>query len=460
MNWMLLVVSFGVGALMAYLILQNQQNQRMAEHRDKSREKELSLVRLEEQYQHLQQELSTAKEQAQQYYQDLAQRNEALTAEKEARASLKSQVESWEARFSESKSDWTQQWKENLQQFLSQELTQTREQLNKLAQAEDDERHQRFSGLVDPVKKMLDDYQKKIEALDKEYANNISIVNHNVRQLTLAKEQLLSVLKLNKGTGQWGELQLMRLLELSGLKEGDHYQSQSTIETGRPDIKVLLTNNRFVLIDCKTLLFSTRALLEHEQENAESDDAPPTQDAKSLVKSIKSAVDSLHKKNYTGQLVNETPDFVVLFLPQESMLSNALEEDPALWEIAWQKQVLLSSPLTLIALLRMIAVGWNQQKLTENMLAVMEVGRKVHERVMLMADRIVKVEKQYNTLGKSVSELKSTYEGNRGLVKASQELEALGVTSNKSLPDELKEAPYKLDPLEDETPLSLETAGV
>jgi DNA recombination protein RmuC len=214
-----------------------------------------------------------------------------------------------------------------------------------------------------------------------------------------------------------------------------------------------LSDNRYVVVDSKTLQFSTKPLEAFDYELSESEDSNQEAslsvlaDAKSLVRSIKSAVEDLSKKNYTGQNVNETPDFVVLFLPQESMLSHALEEDPSLWEWAWQKQVLLSSPLTLIALLRMIAVGWNQKKMTENLLAVMEVGKKIHERVILMAERLVKIENQYATLGKTVEDLRKTYDGNRGLVKAVNELEELGVSSNKSLPEELKEAPYKLDAL-------------
>jgi DNA anti-recombination protein RmuC len=92
----------------------------------------------------------------------------------------------------------------------------------------------------------------------------------------------------------------------------------------------------------------------------------------------------------------------------------------------------------------MIHIGWNQQKLTENMLAVMEVGKKVHERVSRMAERFLTVEKRFDTLGKGLKDLKSSFEGQQGLVKASMELKELGVDSGKHLPAELEDAPNRL----------------
>ncbi len=449
-----------IGVVVMYRLMQKQVAERQstlqeanahyAELESKYLAQQETSIRQEETLKHLQQEATQSLQHIERLTQDLKMESNLLQNAKEQavrlEAELKAKIEEQEA----SKESFEALWHQKLQHFLTQELSQTREQLKKLAQVEDEERLQRFSGLVEPVKTMLDEYQNKLDAMNKDYLAKMGVLDHNVLKLTLAKDQLVSVLKQNKGTGTWGELQLMRLLELSGLKEGVHYEAQPTISTGkRPDIRVFLSDNRYVVVDSKTLQFSSKPLEAFEQEGieAENPSLEVVLDAKSLVRSIKSAVEDLSKKNYTGHNVNETPDFVVLFLPQESMLSHALEEEPSLWEWAWQKQVLLSSPLTLIALLRMIAVGWNQKKMTENLLAVMEVGKKIHERVILMAERLVKVENQYATLGKSVEEMRKTYDGNRGLVKAVNELEELGVSSSKSLPEELKDAPHKLDAL-------------
>jgi DNA recombination protein RmuC len=347
---------------------------------------------------------------------------------------------------------WKALWETQLQQFLQKELEANYHRMNSLNQAGDEERHEKFQGLVQPVKEMLNEYQTKLQAMDEAYKQQVYLIKNKVDALTLAKEELVSVLKHNKGAGDWGELQLLRLLELSGLKQDVHYTFQPTIAPGkRPDVKIFLPQERYVIVDSKAMQFSTKPLYSFEQVEAATpailDDEPPINDVeqgKQLVRSIKTAVDDLHKKNYTQGAVNETPNFVVLFLPQESMLANALEADPSLWETAWQKQVLLSSPLTLIALLRMIHVGWNQQKLTENMLAVMEVGKKVHERVSRMAERFVTVEKRFETLGKGLKDLKSSFEGQQGLVKASNELKELGVDSGKTLPLELVDAPDRI----------------
>ncbi len=458
MNWIFLLSGVGLGALVSYLIFQAQANQRITTIQAQVTEKDLQVVRLEEQRQHLQNELATLKEQAQQYYDDLSVKQDALASEKEANASLKSQVESWEARFSESKSEWEKLWKENLQQFLSQELTQTREQLNKLAQAEDEERHQRFTGLVDPVKKMLDDYQAKLDVMNTAYATQIGIVNNNVDKLTSAKNQLLAVLKHNKGAGDWGEIQLNMILEASGLQKDTHYFTQKKLEgsKGIPDVVVKMEQERYVVIDCKTLRFSSKPLNDFEQDDENAENAPMEAgftDAKALVTSIRQAVKSLNMKDYLQNNTKQTPDFVVMFLPQESMLSHALDEDKDLWQFAWERHVVLSSPLTLIALLRMIHMGWSQYNFTQNMEEVKKIGIELHERLVRMAKSLQAVDEKYKHLGDALQDVKTKHDGQQGLVKSLQKLEKIGVKSSAVLPKELAS-------LEDDTPVLLEMVEV
>jgi|GEM_PF-5288332 len=380
----------------------------------------------------------------------------------EDRARLESQLVALKTQLDENQSQWKTLWEEKLQNYLTKELDGTREHLKTLAKAEDEQRHEKFEDLVKPVKDMLDSYQEKLTQMDVGYQKQMAVVSDQVTGLMKAKNDLVSVLKHNKGAGDWGELQLLRILEHAGLQETIHYEFQPTVSAGkRPDVKVLLPRERYIIVDSKALQWSNRnfdgVATDSEQAPVENDDLTAAEKSeargKALVRSIKTAADDLHKKNYTEGKFNESPDFVVLFLPQESMLSNALETDPNLWETAWQKQVLLTSPLTLVALLRMIATGWQQDKLTQNLQAVMEVGQKVHERVLLMAERIVTIEKQYDTLGKSIGKMKSTYEGNKGLIKAAQEMQELGVQSGKSIPSEMEDAPYRMESSDNEPPV-------
>jgi DNA recombination protein RmuC len=455
MNWIFLLSGVALGALVSYLIFQAHANQRITTIQAQANEKDLHLVRLEEQRQHLQNELATSKEQAQQYYDDLALKQDALASEKEANASLKSQVDSWQARFSESKTEWETVWKENLQHFLSQELMQTREQLNKLAQVEDEERHQRFSGLVDPVKKMLDEYQAKLDAMNTAYATQIGIVNNNVDKLTSAKNQLLSVLKHNKGAGDWGEIQLNMILEASGLQKDTHYFTQKKLEgsKGIPDVVVKMEQERYVVIDCKTLRFSSKPFHDFEQDEAEVASEPTFTDAKALVNSIRQAVKSLNLKDYLQNNTKQTPDFVVMFLPQESMLSHALDEDKDLWQFAWEKGVVLSSPLTLIALLRMIHMGWSQYHFTQNMEEVKKIGLELHERLVRLAKSLHAVDEKYKHLGEALQDVKIKHDGQQGLLKSIRKLENIGVKSSAVVPKELTV-------VEEESPLALETLPV
>ncbi|MFN9690827.1 MAG: DNA recombination protein RmuC [Vampirovibrionales bacterium] len=455
MNWIFLLSGVAFGALVSYLIFQAQANRRITTIQTQANEKDLHVVRLEEQRQHLQNELATSKEQAQQYYDDLSLKQDALASEKEANASLKSQVDSWEARFSESKKEWEKLWKENLQQFLSHELTQTREQLNKLAQVEDEERHQRFTGLVDPVKKMLDEYQAKLDVMNTAYATQIGIVNNNVDKLTSAKNQLLAVLKHNKGAGDWGEIQLNMILEASGLQKDTHYFTQKKLEgsKGIPDVVVKMEQERYVVIDCKTLRFSSKPLNDFEQDDAEAPTEAGFTDAKALVASIRQAVKSLNMKDYLQNNTKQTPDFVVMFLPQESMLSHALDEDKDLWQFAWERGVVLSSPLTLIALLRMIHMGWSQYNFTQNMEEVKKIGIELHERLVRMAKSLQAVDEKYKHLGDALQDVKTKHDGQQGLVKSLRKLESIGVKSSAVLPKELTTS-------EDDTPLLLETVEI
>jgi DNA recombination protein RmuC len=345
-----------------------------------------------------------------------------------------------------SKVQWESLWKENLQHFLSQELSQTREQLQKLMQHEDDARHQRFTGLVEPVKQMLDAYQHRLEGMNKDYATQIGIVNNQVTQLILSKDQLVSVLKHNKGSGTWGEIQLERILEASGLQKGIHFESQTRLEGSRgiPDVVVKMPENRYVIVDCKTLQWSNKPLQDFEQD---PDASTGLTDAKALIKSIRDAVKSLNSKDYLQNNTQQTPDFVVLFLPKESMLSQALEEDPDLWQMAWDKHVLLSSPMTLIALLRMIYMGWNQHTFSQNMEDVKKLGLELHERLIRMADTLADVDKKYQDLGKSLDDLNTKHHGGQGVLKTLEKLERNGIKSSKSLSKDalnrLKEAEEK-----------------
>ena len=161
-------------------------------------------------------------------------------------------------------------------------------------------------------------------------------------------------------------------------------------------------------------------------------------------------------KNYTGY-TSQSPEFVVLFLPKESLLSQAMATDPLLWEHAWHQNVVISSPLTLIPLLRMVCMGWHQENITANVGEVQKLGRQVHDKLVLLAERLERVIKTNAKLEGDIADLKTTFDGKQGLVSVVNKLEALDVGSSKKLPSSFDDAPYLLGEIDTLEPVALPT---
>jgi DNA recombination protein RmuC len=305
---------------------------------------------------------------------------------------------------------------------------------------------------------MLQEYQQHLKNMNKDHFDSVAVLKSQVELLHQSNHQLVSVLKTNKGAGDWGELQLLRILEFAGLQQGVHYDFQAAqTDRSRPDVVVKLPQNRFIIIDAKATQFSTEikegttnnitpAELAFNETNVETEATPATTlKDEALIKSIKTAVKDLASKvkNYTGY-ASQSPEFVVLFLPKESLLSQAMATDPFLWEQAWNQNVVISSPLTLIPLLRMVCMGWHQENITANVGEVQKLGRQVHDKLVLLAERLERVIKTHAKLEGDIDDLKTTFDGKQGLVSVVNKLEALDVGSAKKLPASFEDAPYLL----------------
>ncbi len=371
---------------------------------------------------------------------------------------LKAQHAALEASYCEAKTQWQQTWKQEAELHLTKLVETQREAATQQLKHTEAERQERLKELTTPIATMLKAYEEKIAAFEQHRHADTAVLKDKIEQLVHSKDQLVAVLQHNKAVGDWGELQLVRLLESCGLQEHTHYQFQPQMgDKKRPDFKILMPQNRYIIVDAKTLQFGTR----HYGQGMEATEGMPLEEAtqwdevepKRLVASIRAEVKSLADKDYTKEAEGgATPDFVVMFLPKESMLARAVEQDPHLWEEAYRKNVILSSPFTLLALLRMVEAAWRQERLAANMQEIQKLGRTVHEKLMLVAERFVKVESQLGTLTKSVAEWKTGFEGNQGLVKYAQQLKDYGCGSPKELPKALEGAEHTL--VLEETPTS------
>jgi len=240
-----------------------------------------------------------------------------------------------------------------------------------------------IDAMIKPVQETLQTMNVQLQALEvkregayRELAEMVASSRETQVQLRHETSQLLQALRAPTGRGRWGELQLQRILEMTGMSiHAQDFSTQVAVSDAegnvRPDVVVALPGDRCVIIDSKVPL---AAYLDSVQAN---DDTMRAQALKQHAKQLKDHVKTLSGKAYWEKFAG-TPEFVVLFLPGEHFLSAALDGDSDLMEYSAKNKVVLATPMTLIALLRTVAYGWRQETMHANVQEMMELGRKLH----------------------------------------------------------------------------------
>lgn len=313
-----------------------------------------------------------------------------------------------------------------------------------LSKAELEKRQQAISDLVKPLQDQLQKYEKQIQDMDlrREHAygelrSQVVSLNESQKNLDEETRRLVNALRAPQVRGRWGEVSLRRAVELAGMVDycNCDFQEQVSVSTEdgklRPDMVINLPAGRHVVVDVKTPL---KAYIEAVEE---TDTERRKECLRRHAEQVAAHIDRLSQQNYSA-LFDFTPEFVVMFIPNEGFLSAALEQRSDLIEHGLSKNVILATPATLFSLLRTVERGWREDKLTREAQQIRDLGCELYARIATLLDYLGKLGASLENSVKHYNEAMNSIQ-TRLLVQA-RRFPELGIDTKKSkkLPEEVK----------------------
>ncbi|HBR93813.1 MAG TPA: DNA recombination protein RmuC [Opitutae bacterium] len=325
----------------------------------------------------------------------------------------------------------------NNESFLSLAKS-TLEKYQEGARGELEKRQEAIYKTVEPVGLALKAFNERVEKIEERRTQTDAGLKQQLQQLAESQVQLskttgslVQALRAPQVRGQWGEMQLRRTVEMAGMVNRVDFLEQASVDTAdgqrqRPDMLINLPNGRQVVVDSKVPLAAYLDALEAD------DPAVQTARMQAHARHIREHIKGLSAKSYWTQFEN-TPEFVVLFIPNETIFSAALEQDPALIELGVDNKVILATPTTLIALLKAIAFGWQQEAIAREAKEIAALGKELYQRISVVTGHFTKLGK---SLEQSVGHYNKTLNSIESrLMVTARKFEALDSAAPEPLPE-------------------------
>lgn len=380
----------------------------------------------------------------------LEEQKKELSHEKQAKEDIRILKEDYAIRLSKKEVDFENLTEKNREQKLEVEKLQEKfsKEFQLLANKILEEKSKKFTDQNElNIKNILNPLQEKIKNFEKrvEDSNKESITRHSAMQ-----QQLINLQELNlqitkeasnltralkgdtKMQGNWGEMVLERVLEKSGLKKDSEYTVQNSFSTEEgkrvlPDVIIHLPGDKKMIVDSKVSLIAYERFINEEDENQK-----PIW-IKEHVSSVKKHVDQLSAKNYHNLYEMESPDFVLLFIPLEPAFAVALQQEPQLYNLAFEKNIVIVTPSTLLATLRTIDSMWQNDRQHNNAIEIAKQAGRLYDQFKNLLDDLEKVGKQLNTVQNTYTSSMTKLTGRGNLLTRVENLKILGAKASKQI---------------------------
>ncbi len=428
----LLIIGLAIGVLIGYLIGKSKFSKNENIHLQKITEQEVINQQLNSQLIELKTEITAKENQISEGYKKI--KDAEISA-----AQKQTEIDNLKSQFTEFKEEASK-----MQQQLKVEFKNIANEIVK-EQSKDFSEHNQ--SILKPFKNQLESFEKAVQEQMKDSIARASSFKEQIDQLKSLNLQiseeatnLTNALKGdNKFQGNWGELILERVLENSGLIKGSEYDLQVSLtnvdeDKIQPDAIVYLPDRKHIIIDSKV------SLVAYEKYVNSTDDAERDLHLKAHLLSVKNHIKQLSEKKYQTANGISTPDFILLFVPIEASFGVAVKEDIDLFNFAWNKNIVIVSPSTLLATLKTVASLWKQEKQNKNVLKIAEESGKLYDKFVGFISDLEKIEKSLDKTASDFSEVKKKLSGGQGdIIGRIEKIKALGAKATKQIDEKYLE---------------------